>query len=107
VNLAGATNLVATSATMLNCLDALKPSGVASRGVVAGTKTLRLDLGATSASPEYPIGKVEGVVQRANGNFATVDDNDFEVGAAAGVPTVYVEYGSRKPATPCPFAFCR
>jgi hypothetical protein len=66
-------------------------------------KTSRLDLGATTASPEYPIGKVEGVVARANGNFATVDDNDFQVGAAAGTPTVYIEYGTAKPAAPCRF----
>jgi hypothetical protein len=80
------------------CLDALKPTGVAGRGVTAGTKLLKLDLGSTDASAEYPISKLEGIVQRANGNFATVDDNDFQVGAAAGTPTLYIEYGNGTPA---------
>ena len=40
-------------------------------------------------------------VARANGNFAVVDDNDFQVGAAAGTPTLYLEYGTGKPAAPC------
>jgi hypothetical protein len=37
-------------------------------------------------------------VQRPNGNYATIDDNDFQVGAAAGTPTLYLEYGSGAPA---------
>ncbi len=101
VDLTNATNLMTVSAANLQCLDALKPTGVAARGVIAGTKTLSLDLGATSASAEYPIGKAEGVVRRANGNFAVVDDNDFQVGAAAGTPTLYIEYGTGRAAGSC------
>jgi len=98
VDLTKATNIQTLTADEQRCLDALNPTGVTGRGVAAGTKILRLDLGSTSASAEYPIGKLEGIVQRENGNFATINDNDFQVGAAAGTPTLYVEYGSEPPA---------
>ena len=101
VDLSAATNVQTLDAAHQNCLDALKPTGVAARGVLAGIKQLALDLGSTSASPEYPVSKLEGIVALPNGNYATVNDNDFEVGASAGTPTHYIEYGSGDPAIPC------
>jgi len=101
VDLAAATNVQTLSAANQQCLDALKPDGVLARGATAGMKTLALDLGSTSASAEYPFAKVEGIVALPNGNFATINDNDFEVGASAGTPTQYIEYGSGTPAIPC------
>ncbi|MGH9281259.1 MAG: esterase-like activity of phytase family protein, partial [Acidimicrobiales bacterium] len=98
VDLAGATNVQTLSPAARSCLDALRPAGVAGRGVTAGVKTSVLDLGSTAASPEYPFAKLEGITKLPNGNFATVNDNDFQVGAAAGVPTRYIEYGRAAPA---------
>lgn len=101
VDLTAATNLQALDADSQRCVDALKPTGVAARGIVAGAKALALDLGSTSASPEYPASKLEGIVLLPNGNYATVNDNDFEVGLSAGIPVRYIEYGSSAPEVPC------
>lgn len=101
VDLSAATNVQALSAANQQCLDALKPDGVLARGATPGVKTLALDLGSTSASADYPFSKVEGVVALPNGNYATVNDNDFQVDASAGTPTQYIEYGSGAPAIPC------
>jgi Esterase-like activity of phytase len=105
VNLTGATNIQALPAANQNCIDALKPSGVVARGAIAGTKTLVLDLASTAASPEYPFDKLEGLVQRENGNFATVNDNDFSVAnlpPGPPKPTRYIEYGAGPPAPVVP-----
>lgn len=113
VNLASATNLQSLAPANQRCIDALRPTGVAARGVIAGAKSPApvLDLASTSASAEYPIGKLEGIVARANGNIATVDDNDFEVGASAGTKSMYIEYGTGAPAGTCPrvpaWFYCR
>ena len=44
------------------------------------------------------------------GEFWTLSDrgpngDTFTVGAAAGTPTVYIEYGTGRPAAPCKFLF--
>ncbi len=96
-DLAGATNVQSLPPDKRTCLDALRPTGVAARGVTAATKTLVLDLGSTSASGEYPSDKVEGIALLANGNIATLNDNDFGTGGPK--PSRYLEYGTGKPAS--------
>ncbi len=107
VDLTGATNIQSLSAANQDCIDALKPADVLLRGATPGTKTLVLDVGATTLSPEYPFAKLEGLVKRANGNFATMNDNDFNIVisgngsiatpmtfTAGTTATKYIEYGT-------------
>jgi hypothetical protein len=88
VDVSAATNLQtldSTSPTSGKCIDALKPADVAARkdvngnNVVVGTKTLRLTPGANTASPAYPFSKLEGITPIGTQNFATVNDNDFNL----------------------------
>jgi hypothetical protein len=101
-DLSAATNLQSPGPGVdVSCIDTLKPSAVAARGVVVATKAAKLDLASTSASPAYPYDKVEGLVKLASGNFALIDDNDFQAvynPATGGFtlstkPTQYLEYG--------------
>lgn len=110
-DLSAATNIQSPGPGVdVTCIDTLKPSAVAARGVVAATKTAKLNLASTSASPAYPYDKVEGLVKMPSGNFALVNDNDFQAvySATTGAftlgtkPTVYLEYGAPVPPSEIP-----
>lgn len=102
VDLTAATNLTATPAAHTNCVDAVTQAALASRNVVAGTKTLKLDLSSTAASPEYPISKLEGIVVMTDGRIAVVNDNDFQVNGPR--PSTFVVYGAVTPPPDVPEA---
>jgi hypothetical protein len=95
VDLTGATNLKNAAAGDKACVDAVTQAALPARGITAGTKTLTLDVSSTSASPEYPISKLEGVTKLPNGNIAVVNDNDFQVNGPR--PSLFVEYGVNAP----------
>ena len=104
-DLSSATNLLAPGALDTSCVDTLKPSAVAARGIVAATKTPLLDLASTSASPAYPWDKVEGTVRLPSGNFAVINDNDFQTSynvstgafSLSNKIELFAEYGSAAP----------
>jgi hypothetical protein len=96
VDLSAATKVQTLAAGNQTCLSAVKPVNLDDRGITPVTKSLVLDLGSTAQSPEYPYDKLEGLTRLPNGNYATVDDNDFQVPNPTK-PTKYIEYGVAAP----------